>query len=38
VIVGVPIKCGLAANTRDGEATMANARNAVAAVVVAVIV
>ena len=31
VIVGVPIKCGLAANAREGAAIMANARNVVAA-------
>ena len=36
VQVGVPIKCGLAANTRDGVAIMANARNVVAANIVIV--
>ena len=33
-ICGVPIKCGLAANTSEGDAIMANARNVVAAVTV----
>jgi hypothetical protein len=31
VQVGVQMKCGLAANTRDGVAIMANARNVAAA-------
>ena len=31
VIVGVPMKCGLAANAREGAAIMANASNVVAA-------
>jgi hypothetical protein len=31
VIVGVPIKCALAANAREGAAIMANASNVVAA-------
>jgi hypothetical protein len=30
-IAGVPMKCGLAANAREGAAMMANARNVVAA-------
>ena len=36
VQVGVPTKCGLAANTRDGVAIMANARNVAAADIVIV--